>query len=617
MGYQPPREQDAYQSSGRRTLCGYALAALLSLVIMTVILRLWQADLRLPLFHRSDAAFTGMCIQGIIENGWYLTNPRLGAPGGLDLGDYPMADTLHFLSFKVLSLFSHNWAVVQNSYFLLTFPLTTLTALFVFRRFGCAYGPSLLGSMLFTFLPYHFLRGEIHLFLAAYYLVPLLIMLILEVFLDLPVFLSERPHHDQGPCLRWLRPVCRIVLCVMAASAGVYYTFFACFLLLVAGFSRWCRTRRFAPVGKSVALVALLGLATLLNLLPYVSHRLTHGRNPQSVAREPFHADVFGLKPVQLLLPVTHHRIALLKKLKARYNEAFHPLVNENDSASLGFVGSVGFALMLGGFLYRRQDARHAHVQNGLAILSLGCLFLCTVGGLGSLFSLLITPMIRGYNRVSVFIAFLALFTIVITVERLCAWASSAGTCKAGRQLLAVSLVPVLLVGGIWDQTTRTFVPPYSWVREEFTNDETFVRNIEAILPDGAMVFQLPYAWFPEQGQIHQMVDYDHLRGYLHSRRLRWSYGAYKGRPGDAWLKEVAAKPAEELVREISSAGFRGIYIDRSGFPDAGKELESKLTALLQASPLVSPNKNLAFFRLPDGNEPTYTQRPDDAVPLN
>ena len=161
-------------------------------------------------------------------------------------------------------------------------------------------------------------------------------------------------------------------------------------------------------------------------------------------------------------------------------------------------------------------------------------------------------------------------------------------------------LVPALLIAGIWDQTTRTFVPPYAWVRAEFTSDEVFVQTIEALLPEGAMVFQLPYAWFPEQGQIHQMVDYDHFRGYLHSRRLRWSYGAYKGRSGDAWILEISSKPVEEIVRRVTEAGFGGIYIDRSGFPDGGRDLESKLSLILHDQALVSPNNLLAFFKLPD-----------------
>jgi hypothetical protein len=582
-------ERAVSQRAWAKTISRYLLAALLSIAVLAVVLRLWRADLRLPFMHHSDTLFTAVFINGIIENGWYLTNPRLGAPFGTNFYDFPMSDTLHFLGFRLLSSLSSNWAVVLNLYFLLTFPLTTLTALFVFRRFGCAYLPSLVGSLLFTFLPYHFLRGEIHLFLAAYYMVPLLILWILEVFLDLPVF-GQRMSPATG--LRWLRLVGRLLLCVAAASTGVYYTFFACFLLLVAGFCCWYRKRTWNPLLKSVALVTVLGIATGLNLAPNVLYQSRHGRNPQSFQREPGHAEVFGLKLVQLLLPVTDHRLALFQKIKARYNEAFRSWINENDLASLGAIGSVGLLLALGTFLSRKPRRKDWRLREALAMLCLACLLLCTIGGLGSLVSLFVTANIRCYNRVSVYIAFFSLFTMVLAAERMQARLHS----RPAKYAFSGLLLPVLLIGGIWDQTTKRFVPPYSWVRQEFTSDEAFIRNIEANLPEGAMVFQLPYACFPEAGQICQMADYDHLRGYLHSRHLRWSYGSYKGRASDAWLKEVSSKPVEELVREVARAGFSGIYIDRSGYPDAAKELEGKLSLILQAPPLVSPNRLLAFF---------------------
>ena len=156
----------------------------------------------------------------------------------MELYDFPLADNLHFFAIKLLSYVCGNWAAVLNLYFLLTFPLTTLSALIVFRRFGCGHLSSLLGSLLFAFLPYHFMRGEIHLFLASYYLVPLMIMLILEVFLDAVIFsrpLTLPSPPDGGGEGRVRGSVARVVICILVASAGVYYTFFGCFLLLVAG----------------------------------------------------------------------------------------------------------------------------------------------------------------------------------------------------------------------------------------------------------------------------------------------------------------------------------------------------------------------------------------------
>jgi phosphoglycerol transferase len=583
-------DRDLSESHWIRSASLYIVGAMLSVAIVAFLLRLWRTDLTLPFIDRSDAAVTSMCVKSIIENGWYLTNPRLGAPNGMNLCDYPMAENLHFIMMKMLSYLSDDWALVLNLYFLLTFPLTTLSALFVFRRFQCGYFPSLIGSLLFTFLPYHFMRGEIHLFLASYYLVPLMIMLILEVFLDMTVFCPSRPGSGW---LSWTGSGARVFICILVASAGVYYAFFGCFLLLVAGLSGCYLRSSLAPLLKSSCLVSVLCLGTVGNLSPTIVYQFQHGRNRQGCSeRQPFHADVYGLKPVQLLLPVTDHRLPFFRRVKAAYNRGFQPLVNENDHSSLGLIGGIGFLLMLGRLLYRRPSAARSELLEALAILSLASIFLCTIGGLGSLFSLIVTPMIRGYNRISVYIAYFSFFTIVLTIETI----SMRLLNVRGGRLLFCPFLLLVLVAGVWDQTTDKFVPPYAWVQDEFNRDEEFIRTIEASLPESALVFQLPYACFPEQGAIYNMVDYDHLRGYLHSKKLKWSYGCPRGRAADTWAKTISSQPTEELLRNIAHAGFSGIYIDRAGFADAGAAVESKLRVILQAQPLVNRDKTLSFF---------------------
>jgi phosphoglycerol transferase len=161
-----------------------------------------------------------------------------------------------------------------------------------------------------------------------------------------------------------------------------------------------------------------------------------------------------------------------------------------------------------------------------------------------------------------------------------------------------------LLVVAIADQTSPHFVPAYQAIRTEFESDARFVKQIETSLPEGAMIFQLPYVPFPENGPVHSMNDYDLFRGYLHSSKLRWSYGAMRGREGDRWQRMVASKPVHELVDAVVLAGFSGIYIDRYGFQgDSEASLEKELSLLLSTSPLISDNGRLAFF----GMEP-YTK---------
>src|SRR5262249_30669510 len=129
-------------------------------------------------------------------------------------------------------------------------------------------------------------------------------------------------------------------------------------------------------------------------------------------------------------------------------------------------------------------------------------------------------------------------------------------------------------------------------------HDRAYIRAIEATLPEGAAVFQLPYMIFPESQPIVNMWDYEHLRGYLHSRHLRWSYPAMKGRPQVEWLQRVSVQPVPEMVRSLATAGFQGIYIDRAAYLDGAAALEAELRAVLKVQPLVSPDRRLCFFPL-------------------
>jgi hypothetical protein len=60
----------------------------------------------------------------------------------------------------------------------------------------------------------------------------------------------------------------------------------------------------------------------------------------------------------------------------------------------------------------------------------------------------------------------------------------------------------------------------------------------------------------------------------------------------------VSKLPIDEFIETISAAGFRGIYIDRYGYKDAGAELETELSSLLETTPIISANNRLVFFKI-------------------
>src|SRR5436309_9218352 len=179
----------------RSDLLAGAATVLLSLALAAWALRLWQADLGVPFRYtsRDDALFYLSLIKSIAAHGWFSTNHSLGAPFGQQLFDYPQtADNLNLSIVKGLTLVAKP-AVVINVFYLLTYPLDALAAFWAMRRLGVSRPPAVVCAVLFALLPYHLFRGDAHLFLSAYYALPLAAYLFVSILRGRALFERRLP----------------------------------------------------------------------------------------------------------------------------------------------------------------------------------------------------------------------------------------------------------------------------------------------------------------------------------------------------------------------------------------------------------------------------------------
>lgn len=569
---------------------GWHIAAVVLCVsILTFVFKLWQADLSIPLSYSGDALFSGIAVKGQNDVFWFTKSNFLGAPFGFNMADYVSFESIYYLIFKLMAVFLNNYSLIFNLYFLLTFLLITIASLYVFRQFHLSYPAAVVGALLYTFLPYHFLRGQSHLFLSSYFFLPLMIMVVLWIALGQISFIEskdgKRIFHPNK------KAAASCMICLFIGLSGVYYIFFSAYLVVIAGLYRL-----FNSGGKIKTLAILAGLmlvmffAVLINVMPNLLHIYKNGYNSQAIFRDYAGPEVYGMKITQLVLPVTGHRLPLFSKIKEKYNKNY-PLINENDTSTLGLMGTAGFFMLLL-WLFRRtaeedDDKEFFGVMNALAVLNIFAVLLGTLGGLGAVLSL-VFKFLRGYNRISVFIAFFSIFGFMLFIEKL-----------FRKKNAIYFFILVLILGvGLYDQTTRFYAPDYKGVAAAFQNDKIFVETIEAILPEGAMVFQLPYLPFPESPPIYEMHDYNHFIGYLHSKKLKWSYGAVKGRPGDLWQRNIVSLGTSDMISGLIAAGFKGLYVDTFGYPHQGKKIVSDLFRLVGPPVVVSGDKRYYFFLL-------------------
>lgn len=626
----------------------------LTLLALTFVMQLWRASPGVPFTAEGDAAFVEMTVQNIIDTGWFQNAPRLGAPFRASLHDFPQGgDNLQFALIRGLAFFSSDAGTVTNAYFLLTFLLVALAGLFVLRWLGVSRPVSVVLSVLYAFLPYHFYRGEAHLFLSGYYAVPLGIALAVTATRGNPLFerraepaflrygrLRRRKARSGRTGLRaWATPrsFATLALAAVIGSSGSYYAAFTLVLLGAAGALHAVRGRALTPalplVMAAAAIVGVLGL----NLLPDAVHRMRHGANERVAQRDPAETDRYGLKLTSMLLPDPDHRVASLGALGARYRGTSD--VPSEGGQSLGIIGAAGLLWLLtvgltsvaGGRTLRNADGPH----RTLSFLAIVTLLTGTIGGFSALVAIFLTPQFRSWNRVTVLLAFLSLAAIGLLIDRW--WGGRAPTAlgpaaaarigppvnggpglrrrrrgqvgrvaadgdavrRAVRRRRAVGSagLAALLLVGLFDQTGGA-VPAYRANAAEHDSDRAFVRTIEARLPRGSMIYQLPYVSFPEAAPIHDTGSYDQVRGYLHSDHLRWSYGAVRGRD-HGWQDALLGQPLDLVLRRLAAVGFAGLWIDRHGYLDNAVSLEQALSDRL-APPLVSGDGRLSFFSLVD-----------------
>jgi len=586
----------------RRAECAaFGATLILTLAATFSILRLWGAHLTVPLAYKHDSMPILMWTKTLVDNGWWLTNPYLGAPMQLEMHDYPTNCTLHFAVLKCLALLSSNAAVLVNLYFLLSFPLVALAALTALRSLDVTRGVAVVGSILFAFLPYHFWRGESHLFLATYYLIPLVCMVIIWLAKGEPFLIARRQETGRLRLdLKSGRAVSSLLICAAIGCDFPYYPVFAIFFLTIAGIHAFARSRSACALLRTAVLVGVTAASFLGNMSPSFLYWWKNGPNlsPQHVAKRPWtDGESLGLTVTQLLLPSANHRLPLFRALHDKFYGATR-LASEDDAMALGAAGSLGLLLAIGALLCcQRSPSERGQLYHLLGVLIAFAIFGCTAGGFGTGFNLLGLGILRCYNRISIFIAFLAL-------AALCAWLDALYRryCQHGAaRFCAHVALGLLLLLGLADQTAKTYVAPFAAVKDEYQSDADFVARIEASVPDQSMIFQLPYvAFLSYANSYHQMLPYSHFRGYLHSHRLRWSFGAMHGRFGDSLHARVAALPIEDGVRDLAFLGFNGIFLDRFGYGDSGKEMENKLRTILRTEPIVSRNGRLCFFGMTD-----------------
>lgn len=439
-------------------------------------------------------------------------------------------------------------------------------------------------------------------------------------FLPIWRWVATEPGIAPGSRRFWFA----VVVGFIAGLQSPYWTNILCQLtLLGAGIAYW-RHRSWPAFKSALAVVGAAAVAFILMNLDTWMYRLAAGPNPGALSREYKWMEIYGLKLVDLVIPLATHRSAALAAFASAHRlgnpaRGIPPASPLQDEGSyLGIVGLVALGWLVWTAVTDVVKGRANDIP--LAAWQVLWIVLCfTTGGLNAILGAGGFTLFRTAQRYSIVILAIAL---LFAAQRLSAWQRRATAGTQNDAQLFVRVVAVVLgILILWDQVPRAPAPEQTatLARQEEA-DREFTAKMEAALPAGAMVFQMPVMEFPE-APLPGIPSYDHFRPYLYSRSLRFSFGSMKGRERERWQPAVQGKffegarfdqqagtihvketNARAAVDELKRLGFSALYVNRNGFPDRGKGIEEVLLSLgYDTPPIRNATGDLACFILQPG----------------
>lgn len=553
-----------------------------------------------PIKARSQGEMQGLAWQSI---------PALAAPDGANLNAVASPDDLLFWLFgtcaRAFGLFpGFNLGVLLGH-------AAAAVTFFLVARIGMSVDPlwSMVFALAYGLAPFLFAESPHH--------------FAIQYAWHLPLFPLVWSWVSTEPGLPWRsrRMWQALGIAFVTGLQSPYYTYVFCQLtLLGAGVFAWHK-RSWKAMAPALAIVGVAAAAFFLSELDTLTYRLAHPAavaGPLVAAREYRWMDIYGFKVIDMFIPsFTHHSDTL-----ARFGLAHRQASVLNDEEGCAYLGLLG----IGCLLWLVASTARALLDRKLPAVPiqawwvLWIILFFNTGGLNSMIAAFTGfTLFRTATRYSIVVLVIVL---LYAAQRLTTWhrdaasRNPADTLRIGTVTAAIATCLIVL----WDQVPRG--PTYertALIRKVVDSDRELVGKLESVLPDKALVFQLPVMdGTPSAG----VPSSDHYRPYLYSTRLHWTHGAQPGTKTLQWQQSVQqrlvdgaavdqqaqkvqfnADNVRQAVEEMRRKGFTAIYVNRNGFPDRGKGLFEALLELgYETPPIYSPAGDLACVLL--GNQP-------------
>ncbi|WP_277588011.1 hypothetical protein [Pseudomonas chlororaphis] len=555
------------------------------------------------------------------ETGWILSNPYLGAPEIASWHYHSAAQTsaLHSIIMLVMSPFFDSAITLQQTYYILNFPLISITSYWACRLLSISRLPAVSAALLFAFCTYRF-NFLIYSFLANYFTIPLVMVSIIWIIQGKfdTLLTSTSLLTTVKSLFRNKFFLLGLIFITLTSLADGYYAFFSLLLFGCAGAIRfavggWKQPKILIP---AIIYISTLVAISLLIQLPLYQYKKTHHDEffQNNVAdpvliKHPYEAEVYSSSLKLLLSPNPQHHISALGNIGSRMVDTTNAArrIDRFAIVPLGIVGSalllLSFTLLIAPqlryalFTDNHTIAQHEKNSIGLGDSLLAIIFLVFLtsisGGIGTLVAL-IFPSIRAYERFPIFMVFALLLIGALMVSL---------ALKTYRRTSFISAALILITtAGIYDQIPKNVAFRSPNIQPQVTAESAFVNDLESKLPKGAMVYQYPYSQYLTDNKYYGWGSFAHIRLYLFSHNIHWSNGGSKNSPADDWNQRISKLPINELLSEVRALDFKAFVVDRTvikgnEYTDLKRILHQQHIDLVEES-----SEQLAYALLPPNN---------------
>ncbi|MEY2546963.1 MAG: hypothetical protein QOG48_2080 [Verrucomicrobiota bacterium] len=479
--------------------------------------------------------------------------PELGAPYSANWNDWPNLEYLPLYAIGLLARVVGIFAAL-NVELLACHILAGLAFYFAarYRRVNITW--SFTAALAFALAPFLVMQSPHHPMVTLCWHVPLFLLIWSELA-------SERGVEARSKFF-WFA----IAISFVTGVQNPYFTAIFCQLVALTAVAMFLRTRdwRRHLISPLCFLATTAFAFVLMNLGPWI-YNLRHGHNPSGIVREFQWVEIYALKPLEFFIPPLNHRWEIFRSI-AQWRAGVAIL--HDEGSYLGIVGLCALSILL--IVTARIFVKRDFVRVPFAFWQLLWIFaFFTTDSLNGIAGALGFTFLRAACRFSIVVLAIALL-----------FAAEWLTTAIRRRHIAFAIAAAVIVLVIVDQVPLPLSrDEKTLVASQIAADRKFVADIESALPDGAMVFQLPVMEYPDS-PLRDVLAYDHLRPYLFTQHLRFSFGSMKGRPREEWQHDVAKLSLPDSIAEIKGRGFSALYVNRKAYPKNAADLEESLRAL-------------------------------------